>query len=198
MDLSDLYNIELIIFFVAPGFISLKVWGLLNSNPRFRISESLIEAIIFSSFNAIVFLLPFDFLLQKCPILAYIVVCMVLPIIWPILFYRLAKRPFFRVRLTPTAWEHYFNLKEDCFMRLQMKDGKMLGGLFTTRSFASSFPEKPDLYLSELWTLDETGKFIERVKDTKGLLVSFDEVSFIELFEINFEGRDPVPGDPIT
>ena len=54
-DLTNV-NIELLILFVAPGFISLKVWGLLNRSPRFRLSESLIEAVIYSSWNTVIFL----------------------------------------------------------------------------------------------------------------------------------------------
>jgi hypothetical protein len=122
----------------------------------------------------------------------------VLPIIWPVLFYHLAQVPFFRNRLTATAWDHFFNFRENCLIRLRMKDGAMLGGKYTIGSFASSFPEKPDLYLSELWSLDNDGIFLGRVKDTKGLLVSFEEVSFIEIFELNYEGKPPAPVDPIS
>jgi hypothetical protein len=179
-------NLELTILFIAPGFISLKVWGLLNSSPRLRLTDALIEAIIFSSFNAIFFLWLFDILKQVHPLLAYFVVFVMLPVCWPIGFYNLARIPYFKTRLTPTAWDHFFNLKEDCFLLLHLKSGLMLGGLYTAKSFASSYPEKEDLYLAELWKLDENGAFQEPMENTGGLLVNFEEVSFIEIFKLDF------------
>jgi hypothetical protein len=179
-------NIELLILFVAPGFISLKIWGLLNSSPRFRLSESLIEAVIYSSFNTVFFLWLFNLLKQVHPVLAYSVVFVIFPVLWPILFYNLSKTPFFRTRLTPTAWDHFFNLKEDCFILLHLKNGQVLGGLYTKKSFASAYPEKEDLYLSELWKLDEAGAFQEPVENSGGLLIDFEAVNFIEIFKLDF------------
>jgi hypothetical protein len=183
----DIKNLELLIIFVAPGFISLKVWGLLNSSPRFRLSQSLIEAVIYSCWNAVFFVWLFDILKAVHPIIAYGVVCIVLPVLWPVLVYKLSKIRFFKTRLTPTAWDHFFNLKEDCFILLHLKNGQILGGLYTDKSFASAYPEKEDLYLSELWRLDEKGEFQERIENSGGLLVNFEEVSFIEIYKLKFE-----------
>jgi hypothetical protein len=178
---------QLLIIFVAPGFISLKVWGLLNSSPRFRLSESLIEAVIYSSWNAVFFVWLFGILKSVHAILAYGLVCIALPVLWPVLVYNLSKIRFFKTRITPTAWDHFFNLKEDCFILLHLKSGQILGGLYTDKSFASAYPEKEDLYLSELWRLNEKGEFQEPVENSGGLLVNFEEVSFIEIFKLNFE-----------
>jgi hypothetical protein len=183
----NIKNLESLIFFVAPGFISLKVWGILNSSPRFRLSESLIEAAIYSSWNAVIFLRLFDILKAVHPILAYGVVYIALPILWPILVYFLSKIRFIKTRLTPTAWDHFFNLKEDCFLRLHLKNNQLLGGLYTAKSFASAYPEKEGLYLSELWRLDKEGEFYEPVENSGGLLVNFKEVSFIEIYKLNYE-----------
>ena len=198
MDNLTVEKIQMLLFFVVPGFISLKVWGVINRNPRFHLSESLLEAVIYSSINAYFFLALFNIWRTTQVFLAYGLIFLLFPIAWAVLFSLFTKIPYLKVRLTPTAWDHFFNLREDCLIRLHMKDGSMLGGKYTTGSFASSFPEKPDLYLSELWSLDDNGIFLDRVRDTKGLLVSFEEVSFIELFELNYEGKPPVPGDPIT
>ncbi|GHU60843.1 hypothetical protein FACS189445_1380 [Spirochaetia bacterium] len=180
-------NIKSIILFVAPGFISLKVWGLIHSNLRFRISESLIEAVIYSSWNAVFFLGVFEVLNKVNPILAYAVIFICLPVIWPILFNLVAKIPYLRARLTPTSWDHVFNEREDCFILLHMKNGQMLGGLYSGNSFASSYPEKKDLYLSQLWKIDEEGAFKEKVENSGGLLVNFEEVTYIEIFNLEFK-----------
>jgi hypothetical protein len=188
----NIENLELLIIFVAPGFISLKVWGLLNSSPRFRLSESLVEAVIYSSWNAVFFVWLYDILKGINTMFAFGVVCMGLPILWPVLAYNLSKIRYFKTRLTPTAWDHFFNLKEDCFMILHLKNGQLLGGMYTEKSFASAYPEKEDLYLSELWRLDEAGEFLGPVENSGGLLVNFEEVSFIEILNLNYDPVDTV------
>jgi hypothetical protein len=187
-------NLELLILFVAPGFISLKVWGLLNSSPRVRLSESLMEAIIYSSFNTIFFIWLFTILKQAHPLLAYIVNFIILPVLWPALFYNITKLRYFRTRLTPTAWDHYFNLGEACFVLLHLKNDAMAGGLYSGNSFASSYPEKEDLYLEELWTVDEKGVFLRKVENTKGLLVNFEEIKVIEFFKLDGTSLKPPEG----
>jgi hypothetical protein len=74
-------------------------------------------------------------------------------------------------------------------------DGEMIGGLFNGKSFASSYPEKEDIYLEELWKIDEDGKFKEKVKSTNGLLVNFEEIKYIEFFKLGIplENIPPVP-----
>jgi len=194
MELLTGNNLELVLLFVAPGFISLKVWGLLNSSPRIRLSESLTEAIIYSSFNAMVSLWLFNLLRSVNLWLAYVVVFIICPIIWPIGIYLLStKIKFFRTRLTPTAWNHYFNQAEPCFILLHLKNGKMVGGLYGLDSFASSYPEKADLYLETVYKVDESGQFGEKLARSKGFLVNFEEVSTIEFFEVG-----DVPTVPIT
>ncbi|MHB9291197.1 hypothetical protein Holit_00269 [Hollandina sp. SP2] len=176
-------NVEMLLFFVAPGFISLKVWGLLNRSPRFRLSESLLEAVIFSSINALVFLRLFDTLKRVHTIVAYVVVFLIFPVIWPWMFWKFSQIPFFKTRLTPTAWNHYFINAEACFILLHLKAGKLVGGMYRKGSFASSYPEKPDLYISELWQVDEEGHFQIPIENSGGLLVNFEEVAFMEFFK---------------
>ncbi|MDR1904863.1 MAG: DUF6338 family protein [Treponema sp.] len=83
-------------------------------------------------------------------------------------------------------------------MRLHLKNGQTLGGLYTEKSFASAYPEKEDLYLSELWRLDQVGAFQEPVENSGGLLVNFEEVNFIEIFKLNYEPVDSIDPDRET
>jgi hypothetical protein len=41
--------------------------------------------------------------------------------------------------------------------------------------------------LSELWTFDEDGGFKEPIKISGGLLVNFEEVSFMGIYQLNVE-----------
>jgi hypothetical protein len=186
----DIDKIQLLVAFVAPGFVSLKVWGILNSSPRFRLSESLTEAVVYDSWNALFFVGLFNALERVHHLLAYGVVCVLLPILWPVLVYSITKTRYLRTKMTPTAWDYFFYRREDCFLLLHLKNGVLLGGLFSTKSFASSFPEKEILYLSQLWKLDKDGRFKEPLKMSGGLLVNYDEVSFIEIFNLDFQQNE--------
>jgi hypothetical protein len=116
------------------------------------------------------------------------------PIVWPCAVYQIAKIRAVKTRITPTSWDHYFNIGEDCFVLIHTKaDGEMIGGLFSGKSFASSYPEE------ELWRVDENGKFKEKVEGTNGLLVNFEEIKYIEFFRLGtpVENFKPLPANEV-
>jgi hypothetical protein len=115
--------------------------------------------------------------------------------LWPALFYHTSKLKYFKTRLTPTAWDHYFSREEVCFALLHLKNGEMTGGLYCSNSFASSYPEKEDLYLEELWKVDEKGVFTEKVENTNGLSVNFEEIHYIEFFKLDGMPKEPQKAD---
>ena len=82
----------------------------------------------------------------------------------------------------PKAWDVFFSRRIPCFMIVHMKNGQVIGSLYAYDSVASSYPESQDLYLQEIWELDNEGKFIKRIDGTLGLLVSGDTIDYIELF----------------
>jgi hypothetical protein len=179
---------QLLMVLVAPGFISLKIWGLIHPSQKTQISESLIEAIIFSSFNYIV-TIWLSFLVRDTHFVGiyFVAVMIVFPVLWPILLKVILNGKFFKKRtisLIPKSWDYYFSKRECCFMLIHLNNGKIIGGLYGTDSFASSYPEKEDLYLQEVWKVDEEGKFIEKISGSKGLLVNYDTIEYIELFDI--------------
>ncbi len=182
-------TIQLLIVFVAPGFISLKIWGLIQPSQKILISESLIEAIIFSSFNYIVTI--WLYFLTRDTNLFWVYLCSVLivfPVLWPLLLKRiLSFKSFNKINtsLIPKSWDYFFSKGESCFMLIHLNNGRIIGGLYGMGSFASSYPEKEDIYLEEVWKVDAEGKFIEKVIGSKGLLINQDLIEYIELFDVN-------------
>jgi hypothetical protein len=175
--------------FVALGFISLKMWSFLHPSQKIRLSESLIEAIIFSSFNHIV-ITGLYFLLKKYLFVWFILALGVFPLLWPIVLYLLLKMRVFkkaRINLIPKSWDYFFSKRECCFMLIHLNNGRMIGGLYGTDSFTSSYPEKEDLYLQEIWEIDSQGGFIKKIPGSKGILVNHDVVEYIELFNVEGE-----------
>ncbi len=58
----------------------------------------------------------------------------------------------------------------------------MLGGRYSTDSFAADPPGPSDIYVEEVWQLDEDGNFIQPLPTTRGVWISQDAVSYIEFF----------------
>ena len=50
-DLIQVDRLQLLLVVVVPGFVSLKVWGLVNPSRRLNASDSLIEIICYSFLN---------------------------------------------------------------------------------------------------------------------------------------------------
>jgi hypothetical protein len=156
------------------------------------LSESLVEVIVYSLFNsaATAWILP---LIQSTRIdWLYYVVYVIVLIGWPVLLHCLLQREMLRnkiISIIPTSWDYFFNKRVPCFMLVHLNNGRVVGGLYNNGSFASSYPEKEDLYLEEVWKINSEGKFIEKLADTKGLLVNHDSIEYIELFNLSNEGE---------
>ncbi len=87
--------------------------------------------------------------------------------------------------LIPKAWDYHFGKEEPYWVLITLKDGKKIGGFLGTHSFASSFPAEEDLYIEELWVIDEEGKFKERIENSGGCLIRRNDINFIEFFKLS-------------
>jgi hypothetical protein len=74
-------------------------------------------------------------------------------------------------------------------VRFHRKEGTDLGGYFGERSFATSSPEGQEIYVEEVWRLDEDGRFIEPVEESQGAIVHSEDCTLIEFFEAS-QARD--------
>jgi hypothetical protein len=83
------------------------------------------------------------------------------------------------------AWDYFFLKKRECWIRVHLKDGRMVGGFMGTDSFASLYPNSGHLYLQEVWELDQNGQFQARATQTAGMILSPDNYNFVELYETN-------------
>ncbi len=84
----------------------------------------------------------------------------------------------------PTAWDYLFRKQRAYWIWLTFKSGKMMAGLFGPNSFASSFPQKRDLYVEKLLRLDEAGRVVELIEGSAGALVMMNDLERVEFFEI--------------
>jgi hypothetical protein len=191
--MADLLSADkLLLFFIffVPGFVSVKIWSLLVPSEHRSMADHAVEVLSFGCINfAILFWLVniaigMDHWAQY---LLYIVVLFLFPMIWPIIVKTVLYSKFLRGKIVhpaPKAWDAFFQRGQPCFILVHLKSGQYVGGLYSSNSFASSFPNPEDLYIEQLWKMSGTGEFLKPMPDTKGLLISHDAIDFLELFKI--------------
>lgn len=92
----------------------------------------------------------------------------------------------------PRAWDFLFSRQPSGLVRIQLKDGTWIGGLFADRSYAAGYPEKPeDVYLQEVWKMGRDGRFVGVLRDDAfeghGALLRWEEVKFLEFLHLRRE-----------
>jgi hypothetical protein len=195
MDILTNNTFGLFVMIAAPGFISMKIWGLIHPSRHISFADSLYEAIFYGSLNYFALVQWFPPLMAKInviwEIIAYILSLVITPLLLPILWKKILLWGFIKKKIInpiPKAWDVFFGKRQPCFMMVHLKNGQIIGGLYAYESAASSYPEKEDLYLQELWELDDEGRFEKPIDGTMGLLVSYDSIDYIELFQCLEEG----------
>jgi hypothetical protein len=68
-----------------------------------------------------------------------------------------------------------------------LNDGARVGGYYGPRSFAGLHPNSGQLFLEQLWYLDEHGKFTSSVPDSRDLILRPDDYKYVELLAVPSE-----------
>jgi hypothetical protein len=175
-------NLHWFLVFVVPGFISMKVYDLFVPSPRRDFSKSILEVMSFSSINLAIL---YPFVGTAWDDKRSLLVLFIAPILWPVLYAWVSSWSIVRRHtLHPIAkpWDYVFSKCGPLWVIAHMKDGRRIGGIYDKRSFASSYPADEQLYLQEIWRLDETGAFKERVDRSRGILLAARDIDALEFF----------------
>jgi len=157
-------------------------------------SSSLLEAIAFSALNFAVLLRLITFIFSNNfykghPGLFWIAIyfiMVIMPIIWPILLFKLLTSTFlgkYVIHPIQKPWDFVFGKRQRYWIIIHLKNGRKIGGKFGENSFASSYPADEQIYLEEVWELDEKEKFIKPVEKSKGMIILKNEILAIEFFQ---------------
>lgn len=175
-------NLRWFLIFVVPGFISIKVYDLFVPGQRRDFSKSLIEAVSFSCINLA---LLYPLVGAQWDYKRSLLVLFVAPVAWPIVYAWILSWPIIRKRTVhpyPKAWDYFFSKQKSFWVIVRMKGGRLIGGRYDTKSFVSSYPAEEQIYLEEVWRLDEYGRFTGRVEGSSGIIISardFEHIEFI-------------------
>lgn len=191
----DINTIALFIVFVLPGLISVQMYRLLMPAHSLEWSDIILQGLFFTSinlglFSPVIYLLHFNNFPSRHPVIyafGIFAILFVGPILLPLAFRIIVrtKRLMRNLQLPyPTAWDYFFDKRETVFLLIHLTNGKMIGGYFGPDSYAGDFPNDGDLYIEAVYSVNGKGEFLERIEDTKGLLLRKDQYSYIELFHV--------------
>ncbi len=195
MDALQIDAIRFFILLVFPGLISMHIYRLLIPARRIDWSNVLFEGLFYSGINFallspfIIFLHHNDFS-SRHPFLYACsgwIILVIAPIIWPNIYVKIirSKRLIKRLQLPyPTAWDYFFDKRDPVFVLIHLKDRNMVGGYFGSDSFATAYPDEGDIYVQDVYKVNDDGTFDKKIDSTKGLLIRKDEYSYIELFNV--------------
>jgi len=194
MEIFDLNKLLFFIFFFVPGFISMKVWRAMVPGRVIGWTDSAFEAVTYSCFNWAAMFWVFILLgksdsTKNSLFWHYFLVFLSLfltPVLWPITLKKLLKNRHIQkwvVLPTATAWDYFFEQKQQCWVLIHLKNGDCIGGTYFDDCYASAYPELQDIYLTEVWRVDEKGFFKDRVERTKGMWISKDAFDYLEFFD---------------
>jgi Family of unknown function (DUF6338) len=182
-----------LIFFV-PGFISLKVYDLLIPGERRDFTKSFFDAMAYTALNFaallwLVALIRYGGLSTWEWYAAMFVLLIGMPAFWPIAFLQIRRHPMIAQRITsPNArvWDDIFAKRVPYWVIVHLKDQRRVGGLYHGKSFASHSPAPPEIYLEQVWHVDENGGFTgSMVKSTAGVLIMGTDIVALEFFQYN-------------
>ncbi|HCH3750668.1 hypothetical protein CGH28_18460 [Vibrio parahaemolyticus] len=185
---------KLIIFiaFVIPGFISLKVYSIFIANTNRDTSKQVIDAVAYSCINyAICFPLLMATMNEKFLqsheywfLLSSLYMILINPILLSLIWLKVRKSKIIKGNsLHPVGkpWDYVFSQEQPYWVKVTLKNGEVLGGKYSDKSFASSAPNEEQIYLEETWILSETGKFERAKNGTAGIIILASEISHVEL-----------------
>lgn len=199
-ELIDPAVVVLAVFVVVPGFLAMKTYDLTVPSERRNFGNSLIEVFSFSLINLVAWswLLLFVDLRtfpEDRPLITYalsVVIILVSPVVLAVLLRKVldAQQLGFLVP-SPTGWDGFFSRRERCWVLFHLKDeeGTVVGGFFGPDSVASSHPNKQQVYVEEMYRVDqETYEFGEKVEQTRGAIISAEDCYFVELYKEEPDG----------
>jgi len=185
------------VLFIVPGFIFHGVVGSFVPRKEEKIERLFLRYLLFGALNYALWFQLLNYTntsdaLKTQPWLAFLVwgaAVFVSPCILGLIagvieqkditrriLQRMHLNPF---HATPTAWDYKFSTTPAAWVQVWLKDGKVVRGLFNSRSFASSDPDERDLYIEQTCTVGQDGKWQLGPRNAAALVKS-DQICYIE------------------
>jgi len=94
---------------------------------------------------------------------------------------------------TPSAWDFAFSKGTAGWVRVQLSDGRWLGGWFSSNSYASSYPNPQELFVEVGYLIDENGTFTTDVHAPGGLFIRCTDALSVDFLPAEPDTEDHEP-----
>ena len=197
MDIWSPNRLILFLAFVIPGFVSLKAYELLFPSMPKDSSKRLIDAIVYSCINYALLFWPIyevetSQLRSSHPSVYfafYFFALFIVPVVLVVLLRVVRTNRFLQrwvAHPTPRPWDYVFSQCKSFWVIVTLKDGRTVAGRYHTASFASSAPSPEELYLEEVWLLNQDGGFERARIDSAGIIILAPNIVTVEFFNLTY------------
>lgn len=192
----------LFVFFVVPGLVTIRTYDLLVPSERRNWGEQFVDLIAYSFLVLAIWGLPYLGLVNNrdsfAPVVYYgllvvliVLITVVTPVGVAIGYYKLRTSRYLQGKVphpAPTAWDYYFQQDRIFWVRFRLKSGAIVAGFYDggeRGAFASTYPQPQQLYINELYYVDDEGRITDKVEGTLGAIINKDDCDLIEFLEYN-------------
>lgn len=197
MDIWSLDKIILFIAFFVPGFISIKAYQLFFPSFIRKTQDQLLDAIAYSAINYSLLFIPIlsvenSRLIEYHPNIYYFFYFLVLfvsPIALVYFWKKIRHTSWFQNNAphpTLKPWDYFFAQRNNCWVKVTLMNGAVIGGKFSSKSFASNAPAPEQIYLEESWKMNDMGGFDKIKEKTMGVIILSAEISTIEFYKLEY------------
>jgi hypothetical protein len=183
-------KVQIFVLLILPGVVVLKVYDLFAPPQKRDFGNSVLEAMAFGIVNFAVWswlLLDINPNEWRDHLLKYIAIsagCLVLfPAFLGWLIFKVRNWKWVCQWIgypNKTAWDDFFKRKPLCYVLCSLKNGKKIGGYFGENSYATTFPDEQELYLEEVWRVDENSCLADKVEGSLGVFIRPNDCDLIE------------------
>jgi len=190
----------LFIAVVVPGVVAAKVYALLVPSDARNWSDDLIEIATYGFITYGLFFWAYHLVTtgsfpRDHPVVATLFTLLLVtvpPALLALLAFKVRQSwwvgiaTWLHVPVTeqePTAWDYFFSEKRPVMVLAYLRSGDVVGGLYRAKSNASAYPHPQQIYLEEIWELDEpTSAFLHPIADTAGCILNHDDIEKLYFF----------------
>ena len=197
---ASIPQIAVLVLFVIPGFVFTRILGFSVPARSREATNLILDSLSASCINygllspLLWYILRGDFSYQH-PLLfgaSWFLILFGFPAILAALTiqglesqkFQWLRRAFRLMHPVPKAWDYFFRQGKSCWVLANLVDGKVVAGLYSTNSFASSYADDQDLYLEKLCTLSSDGRMTGIVKQSEGAIIQMDQVRLLEFYSL--------------
>jgi Family of unknown function (DUF6338) len=195
-DLKSVESVYLVLAFVVPGMIITLVRAQFFTSRMRSLSESIVSYLALTILYYGLAAPVVEYVLSirepgRQKIFAWVGLIILLPAAVGLLLGILGQNDVFRrllqfcrinpVHATPAAWDYAFaRLLGDHFVMVTLSDGSTVGGIYGSRSFASSDPAERDLFLQEIYDVD--GDSWKKRSEQQAILIPAKEIKHVQIW----------------